>query len=178
METRDGTEPGEATQACRREFVHGRRRLRDHHAWRGGCLRIVESRLPARFGVWRIEVAGTEEYLSFASDVRINMMRFLFRLLSLFALSVAVIMAVLDATRSIAGSALIMTPLATSWAAVSADTLASVREMIETKLHRLVWDLMVAPVLSLPGFIVFAALAFLFFSIGRRPQRPARHLAM
>ncbi len=144
----------------------------------GRCLRIVESRLPARFGVWWIEVAGTEEYLSFASDVRIKMMRFLFRLLSLFALSVAVIMAVLDATRSIAGSALIMTPLATSWAAVSADTLASVREMVETKLHRLVWDLMVAPVLSLPGFIVFAALAFLFFSIGRRPQRPARHLAM
>ena len=82
------------------------------------------------------------------------MIRFLFRLLSMLALSVAVIMAVLDATRSIAGSALIMTPLSTSWAAVSADTLASAREMIATKLHPLVWDLGIAPILSLPGFIV------------------------
>ena len=92
-----------------------RRRLRDHQLhWRGGVCGLWKA------GCWEpdlafgwIEVAGSDpEYLSFASDVRINMMRFLFRLLSLFALSVAVIMAVLDATCSIAGSALIMTPLA------------------------------------------------------------------
>jgi len=104
------------------------------------------------------------------------MIRFLFRLLSMLALSAAVIMAVLDATRSIAASALIMTPLAASWAAVSPDTLAAARTAVETGLHPFVWDLLIAPIVELPGFVVFAALAFLFFAIGRRPERARRHL--
>ena len=104
------------------------------------------------------------------------MIRFLFRLLSMLALSVAVIMAVLDATRSIASSALIMTPLATSWAAVSPDTLTAARAAVETRLHPSIWDLLIAPIIGLPGFAVFAALAFLFFAVGKRPERARRHL--
>ena len=43
------------------------------------------------------------------------MFRFLFRLLASLALAVAVIMAVLDVTRTIAASHLVLTPLGASW---------------------------------------------------------------
>lgn len=99
------------------------------------------------------------------------MIRFLFRLLSMFALAVAVIMAVLDATRSIAASALVATPLATSWASVSPQTLAAAQDMVSAKLHPLAWSFVAVPILALPGFVVFAGLAFLLHAVGRRPRR-------
>ena len=46
------------------------------------------------------------------------MLRFIFRLAAMVALSISVIMAVIDATRSVAASALVMTPLNASWLAV------------------------------------------------------------
>ena len=98
------------------------------------------------------------------------MIRFLFRLLSMVALSVSVIMAVLDAARSVASSALVMTPLATNWASVSPETLARAREAVATSFDPLAWDLVAASILALPGFVVFAALALLFYAIGRRPE--------
>ena len=55
------------------------------------------------------------------------MFRFLFRLAATIALAVAVIMAVLDATRTVAASQLVLTPLDTSWLTVSPDTLARCR---------------------------------------------------
>ncbi|MEQ1952084.1 hypothetical protein [Mesorhizobium sp. CN2-181] len=106
------------------------------------------------------------------------MIRFLFRLLSMVALSVAVIMAVLDAARSVAVSALVMTPLAVSWAAVSPEMPTRAQETVTASLGTLVWDLVVANVLALPGFVVFAALALLFYAIGRRPEPTPGRLAV
>ena len=99
------------------------------------------------------------------------MLRFLLRLLALAALSVAVIFAVLDATRSIAASALVMTPLNASWVAVSPHTLDVIHDLILRKVHPLLWDPVMVRILDLPGFVVFAALAFLLAAIGRRPAR-------
>ncbi len=53
------------------------------------------------------------------------MIRFLFRLLSTVSLAIAVIMAVLDATRTVAASGLVLSSLRESWAATSPDTLAA-----------------------------------------------------
>ena len=98
-------------------------------------------------------------------------MRFLFRLLAMIALAIAVIMAVLDATRTVAASQLVMTPLASSWLAVSPETLNAVQEFVRTKIHPLVWDPIVTGILDQPGFAVFGVLAFLFYAIGRKPPR-------
>ena len=106
------------------------------------------------------------------------MIRFVFRLLSVFALSVAVIMIVLDATRSIAVSAAVMTPLAQSWQAVSPQTLVAARQFSDAQLGAMIWHLLVEPILALPGFAVFLGLALLFHAIGRRPQRAVRRLAV
>jgi hypothetical protein len=77
-------------------------------------------------------------------------------------------MAVLDATRTVAVSRLVMTPLDTSWSTASPDTLAATETFVRDKTGPAVWDSVVVPVLNQPGFAVFAVLAFLLYAIGHR----------
>ena len=99
------------------------------------------------------------------------MIRFLFRFLATVSLAVAVVIAVLDATRTVAAGNWVLTPLGTSWLAVSPDTLEKTQSTIETYLHPALWDPVALAVLKLPGFIIFAVLALLLYAIGRRPKR-------
>lgn len=105
------------------------------------------------------------------------MFRFLFRLAAMVSLSVAVIMAVLDATRSVAASQLVTTPLKTSWNAVSPDTLGAAEMFVRERINPLLWDTAVNWVLALPGFAVFAGLALLLYAIGYRRERTVARYA-
>lgn len=105
------------------------------------------------------------------------MIRFFFRLLASVALAVAVIMAVLDATRSIAADALVLTPLGSSWFAASPRTFELARSLVEEYLLPEIWDPAVIYVLTLPGFVVFAAIALLLYAIGRRGRMRDRDFA-
>lgn len=99
------------------------------------------------------------------------MFRFLFRVMATFSLAVAVIMAVLDVTRTIAASRLVLTPLAGSWSSVSPLTLERTQSFIVENAHPLVWNPVMVFILGLPGFVVFGVLAFLLYAIGHRPER-------
>lgn len=99
------------------------------------------------------------------------MFRFLFRLLATVALAIAVIMAVLDVTRTIAASALVLTPLGASWSGISPTGVQQFQNFIVENTHPLVWNPVMTFILGQPGFVVFAVMAFLFYAIGRRPQR-------
>ena len=99
------------------------------------------------------------------------MIRFFFRFLSVLALAVAVIMAVLDATRSVAADALVLTPLASSWHAVSPDTLEATQNSFQQLGAPGLWDPVTVTMLTLPGFAIFLALSLIFYLIGRRPER-------
>lgn len=99
------------------------------------------------------------------------MLRFIFRLAAMVALSISVIMAVIDTTRSVAESALVMTPLNASWLAVSPDTRGAFETFVRAKASPILWDSIVAWVLAQPGFAVFAVLAFLLYAIGYRRKR-------
>jgi hypothetical protein len=103
------------------------------------------------------------------------MVRFVFRLLATISLAVAVILAVLDATRSVAMSRLVLTPFGESWKAVSPATLENTRVAIESR-WPLLWDPIGSWLLAVPGSILFVLLALLFYAIGRRPER--RNLAV
>jgi hypothetical protein len=105
------------------------------------------------------------------------MFRFIFRLAAMVSLSVSVIMAVLDATRSVAASALVMTPLNTSWLAISPDTRSAFESFVRDKINALLWDAAIAWVLNQPGFAVFAVVAFLLYAIGYRRQRRSGQFA-
>ena len=99
------------------------------------------------------------------------MFRFLFRLMATVSLAVAVIMAVLDVTRTIAASRLVITPLGESWLSVSPNTLDTVQRFIIDNAHPLVWNPVMVFILGQPGFVVFSVLAFLLYAIGHRPER-------
>lgn len=106
------------------------------------------------------------------------MLRFLFRFAGMVALAVSVIMAVLDVTRTVAASAIVVTPLKTSWNAVSPETLGVAEAFVREKVAPLAWDTVANWVLNQPGFAVFAVLAFLLYALGYRPRRRAgRHTA-
>ena len=103
------------------------------------------------------------------------MIRFLFRFLALVALSVAVIMAVLDATRTLAASELVITPLGESWAATLPDLLALTEQNVRHYVHPLAWDPVALFILRLPGFAVFGVLALGLYAIGHKRERHAGH---
>jgi hypothetical protein len=103
-------------------------------------------------------------------DYALPMIRFVFRLLATILLALAVILAVLDATRSVAMSRLVLTPLGESWKALSPATLESVRTALEARWPPL-WDIVGAWLLSMPGSILFAVLALLLYAVGHRPTR-------
>lgn len=105
------------------------------------------------------------------------MIRFIFRVLATLSLAVAVIMSVLDATRSIAADALILTPLSESWRAVSPQSYRAAETAVSEVLWPYVWDPVILTLLSAPGFAVFLALALVFYMIGRRPERRAGRFA-
>ncbi|MEO3386653.1 hypothetical protein [Mesorhizobium sp. CAU 1741] len=105
------------------------------------------------------------------------MVKALFRLLSMITLSVAVIMAVLDATRSIAAEAIVWTPLGETWEAVSPSTLAGLESTIRQGLPPFVWDPVVTGLLGLPGFAVVLAIAVIFGFAGRRRTRVSNRFA-
>jgi hypothetical protein len=98
------------------------------------------------------------------------MIRFLFRLLATVMLAIAVVMAVLDATRTVAAGTLVLTPLGSSWLALSPDTIGKAQAAIEA-IHPALWDPLTLSVLELPGFAVFTVLALLLYAIGRKPAR-------
>jgi hypothetical protein len=106
------------------------------------------------------------------------MIRFIFRLLATFALAIAVIMAVIDATRSIAASEWVLTPLAESWSDVSPETLAAAAEFTRDVMLPGIWDPVAVTLLALPGFVVFLLLALVFYLIGRRPVRRLNRFAV
>ncbi|KQZ97862.1 hypothetical protein ASD64_16605 [Mesorhizobium sp. Root157] len=105
------------------------------------------------------------------------MFRFVFRLAAMVSLSIAVIMAVLDATRTVAASQLVLTPLKTSWNAVSPQTMAAAEMFVREKLSPILWDMGANWLLSLPGFAVFCGLALLFYAVGYRRERAAGRYA-
>lgn len=99
------------------------------------------------------------------------MIRFFIRFLAVVSLAVAVILAVIDATRSIAAADLVLTPLGSSWFAASPATLNLAQAVVQRYVFPALWDPVVVSILNLPGFAVFLVLALLFHMIGRRPAR-------
>ena len=89
----------------------------------------------------------------------------------MIALAIAVIMAVLDATRTVAASRLVLTPLEASWRSVSPGTLAAAEQFVRMKVQPLLWDTVIDWILRQPGFAVFAVMAPLLYMTGYKPPR-------
>jgi hypothetical protein len=96
--------------------------------------------------------------------------RFVLRALSVIALAAATILAVLDATRTVAASKLVLTSLRQSWTDISPSSLAAAQHAITGHAPWL-WDPVATTILALPDFLIFLVLALVLQTLGTRPKR-------
>lgn len=99
------------------------------------------------------------------------MIRFLFRVMASFCFATAIMFTVMDATRSIGASQLVLTPLADSWDLILDGTREQASQWLAAKVHPMASDPVLSTFVSWPTFAVFAGFALLFYLIGRRPDR-------
>jgi len=101
-----------------------------------------------------------------------KLFHFLFRALGMIVLAFAVITAVLDLTRSIAASSLVMTPFWQLWSGVSASSFNNVQAVVEANLHPVVWDPVMTTLLALPGWALLWLIAMIFLWLGQKRENP------
>ena len=100
------------------------------------------------------------------------MFHFLFRVIGLFALAFALVLAVLDITRSITASAIILTPLGESWASFNPQSLAASKEAVESWVHPILWDPVLLFLLQLPSWLMFWVIAMVLLWLGQKRDNP------
>ncbi len=100
------------------------------------------------------------------------MFHFVFRTIGLLVLALALVLAVLDITRSITASSMILTPLGTSWAAINPQSLESSKQAVETLIHPFLWDPVIMFALKLPSWLVFCFLALVLMWLGQKREDP------
>lgn len=106
------------------------------------------------------------------------MIRFVFRFLSLVALCLAVIAAVMDSIASVSVSDYVVTPFGIAWLEISPTTLDQASVAVEHYIGPWAWKLMLQWILPQPTIAVFLVLALLFWMIGyKKPSLAGRFAA-
>jgi hypothetical protein len=102
------------------------------------------------------------------------MIGFFSRFVGLWLIAGALVALVVDATKSVAASALIVTPLGAAWSDLNVATLMSAQEFvqrnIEPTIGRWLWDPVIQTILLLPTWGILGGLGFLLTWLGR-PRR-------
>ncbi len=99
------------------------------------------------------------------------MFKLFFRLIALLFLALTAITGILDITRSIADSTVVMTALGRDWFYHSPSTLNLFRALVQRYVHPAVWDPGIQTILLAPSWLVFGVLALMFGLIGRRKKK-------
>lgn len=100
------------------------------------------------------------------------MLRFLFRTLGVLCLALAIMFAVIDATKSLGVSKLVLTPLKVSWEQFGPQTFTSTMQWLGQNTSPFVNTTILENILAWPTFIIFVGFALLFHFIGYKRQRP------
>ncbi len=94
-------------------------------------------------------------------------MRFVVRLLGTWLVGLALILLIIDGTRSLGANALLVTAFGDAWTWLHADSLAATRAFVQSRLFGPVIGATVEFVLSLPGWVVLAVPGILLAWLGR-----------
>ena len=93
----------------------------------------------------------------------------LLRILGVWLLLLAMVAAVIDATKSLAGGgAWVVTPMGEQWQALNAESLAATKTWMETTLGPVFWDPVMTSILQAPTWVVFGILGVLFYWLGQK----------
>ena len=93
----------------------------------------------------------------------------LLRVFGVWLLLLAMVAAVIDATKSLAGGgAWVVTPMGDQWAALSPDSLAAAKAAVEANVGAFLWDPVITTILHAPTWVVFGILGVLLYWLGQK----------
>ena len=102
------------------------------------------------------------------------MIRFVFRSCAIFFLALMVVYAIVDLTRSIGASAVVLTPLSAMWDAIAPQSRTDFASWLSEAVHPFFADPMLATLVTWPAVLVFAGLAIVFALLGRKRRKRSR----
>ena len=94
-------------------------------------------------------------------------MRLLLRIVGTLLIALAVILLIIDGTKSLAANGVVLTPLSDTWSQISAQSLENVKTFLETRLFGPVLEAVVSAILGFPGWAVIGVPGILLAWIGR-----------
>lgn len=94
-------------------------------------------------------------------------MRLLLRIIGTTLLALALILIILDGTRSLGENALVITPLGTTWATIHAESLVQLQAFIDSRFFGPVLEGMIGALLGFPGWAVLGIPGALLAWLGR-----------
>jgi hypothetical protein len=93
----------------------------------------------------------------------------LLRIFGVWLLLLAMVAAVVDATKSLAGGGTwVVTPMGEQWQALNADSLAATKTWIEATAGPFLWDPVMTTILHAPTWVVFGILGVLLYWLGQK----------
>ena len=104
-------------------------------------------------------------------------MRLVLRLLGTWLLAVALILMIIDGTRSLGANALVLTSFEEGWAWLNADSLGATRDFIASRLFSPLLEAVAEAIFAAPGWLVLAVPGLLlgWFGRSRRTRVFVRH---
>ncbi len=101
------------------------------------------------------------------------MIAFLTRTLGLLVFAASFIALIADGVKSLAGDTIVVTPLASTWTALSPTSLEKTRALVETRLGPYVWEAITSAILAAPTFAVGGVIGVALMLAGtlRRSRR-------
>ena len=94
-------------------------------------------------------------------------MRLVLRVVGTLLIAFAVILLIIDGTRSLAANALVFTPLEATWQSMQPESLAALHEFLGTRLFGPVIAPVISAILSFPGWAVVGIPGLLLAWAGR-----------
>ena len=96
-------------------------------------------------------------------------MRFVLRTLGVWLLLLAMVAAVVDATKSLAGGgAWVVTPMGEQWRQLAPEMLQASRQWIINTAGGWLWDPVILSILAAPTWVVFGILGVLLYWLGQK----------
>jgi hypothetical protein len=96
-------------------------------------------------------------------------MLLLLRFIGVWLLLIAMVAAVVDATKSLAGGGTwVVTPMGDQWKALNAQSLDAAKAWVESTAVTFLWDPVIATILHAPTWVVFGILGVLLYWLGQK----------
>ena len=99
------------------------------------------------------------------------MIRFVFRLVGVLILAGGFVTFIYDGTKSIAGGAMVFTPVGQIWNNVHATSLQLLQPAVERHVAVWLWDPVILSVLTAPAWVVLGVLGCILMLIGRKKKK-------